>query len=84
MGLLKQVFIAGQDIHDAEAGAVLSGLDGIGEADISGTFSLGAEVHEDLILNAPRRISSQLDAAVCPEGVDGLMSPMVPMEIRSS
>lgn len=27
---------------------------------------------EDSIFNAPRRISSQLDAPVCPEGVDGL------------
>ena len=75
MGLLKQILVAGEHIHHAEAGTVLTRFNGIGQGNIPGAFPLGAEIHENFVLNTSPRIGGQPRPLAPVKGGDGLNEP---------
>ncbi len=72
MGRFKHILIAAQNVHQAQGAAVAAGVNEVGEAHVSAGFSLGAEVHQNLILNAPSRIGGKPGSFAAVKGRDCL------------
>ena len=57
--IVEQVLLRTDRVHEREGVAVLAGLDVVRQRHVRRRFPLRAEVHEDLVFHAPRRIGRQ-------------------------
>ena len=73
--LLQHVVIHADHVHERQGVAVAVGIQGVGQGHLGGQLPPGAEVHEDLVLNAPAGIGGQPDVLLRLEGGDALDEP---------
>ena len=70
--LLQHVVIHADGIQKGQGVPIPVPVDGVGQGHLTLELPLGAEVHQDFILNAPGGVSSQADILVRLEGADAL------------
>ena len=71
-GVFHLVRLGAQDIHVGDVIALAVGTHAVLEGHVAPVFPAGTEGHEDLILNAPRRIGAKGGSALGLEAVHGL------------
>ena len=72
VNLIQDVVLVGHDVLKGDGVSVLVGVDGVADGQVGGGLFLPAEVHQNLVFNAPAGVGGKTGALVVVEGGDGL------------